>query len=312
MWMPCLLPDRSGLRCHQVAIGSDVIIIEASSCGPTARCPECGQPSSRMHSRYVRTLDDLPWQGRKVQLRWRSRRFFCDATECTRRIFTERLPSVAGRHARATDRLGTAHFCIAMVCGGESGARLADRLGMSTSPDHLLRLLRRLTLPAPPTPRVLGIDDWALRRGQRYGTILCDLERHKPIDLLPERSTQRVRAWLAEHPGVQIISRDRGDEYRKAATEGAPQATQVADRWHLLHNLHEALVRVADRHQRQALAAAQQVLAKTRPAPETSASPSCSPAVPNRLTRAEQHKGASRQRRLLRYQRVLKLHRQGV
>lgn len=246
-----LLPDSKVLRCDGIERSQDVVTIRISATSSSACCPNCGRDTSRIHSYYQRTLADLPWHGVRVIVRWRSRKFFCDAAECPRRIFTERLPQVAAPHARKTMRLQTTLLCLGVACGGEGGARLCERLGISVSPDLLLRSIRSAAVGEAEPPRVVGIDDWAFRRGQRYGTIVCDLERRRPIALLPERSSEVVRDWLVRNPNIQIVSRDRGDCYIKGATDGAPQALPVADRWHLLKNAHEALVRVVERYPQQ-------------------------------------------------------------
>src|SRR5215813_10536140 len=165
-----------------------------------ARCPSCRQTTRRVHSRYARCLGDVPWQGRTVQLRLCVRRFVCEQSGCPQRIFCERLASVAGAYARKTQRLTTALTELGNALGGEAGARLAQHLGMPTSPDTLLRLVRQATVPTTASPRVVGIDDWAQRKGQRYGTILVDLERHCPLELLPDRDAVTVAHWLQAHP----------------------------------------------------------------------------------------------------------------
>src|SRR5262249_24270433 len=140
-------------------------------------------------------------------------------------------------------------------------------LGMPTSPDTMLRRVRLAPLSQPPAVRVLGVDDWAWKKGQRYGTILCDLERRRPVDLLPERSAGSFAKWLKAHPGGEIISRDGGDEYIKGANQGAPKAVQVADRWHLLLNVRAALMRAVDRHHAHVREAARAVAASQGPEP---------------------------------------------
>jgi transposase len=246
---------------------------------------------------------------------WRSRKFFCDNPYCPQRIFTERLPDVTESYGRKTCRIAKILLAIGLACGGEGGARLAERLAMPFSPDSLLRAIRQAILPVAQTPRVLGVDDWAFRRGQRYGTILCDLERHRPVDLLPERSSEAFANWLKAHPGVEIVSRDRGDYYVKGATTGAPDAVQVTDRWHLLKNLREALVRVVNRHCQQVQAAARAAVAavdiESPDSPEESTAKDSS-AKPVSVTRAEELKQERRECRLNRYQQVVELHAKGV
>jgi transposase len=309
-----LLPDARALCCESIQWDGQRITVVVRSVSVGSPCPCCGKVSERIHSRYLRRLADLPWQGAVVAVHWHSRRFFCDHPSCVRRIFTERLPEVAAPRARKSARLTVALRAIAVACGGEGGARLAERLGMGTSPDTMLREVRRVSLPEFPSVRVLGVDDWALRRGQRYGTILVDLERHRPIDLLPERSSEAFRDWLLAHPGVEIISRDRGDYYIKGATAGAPEASQVADRWHLLHNLQEALVRLVDRYPqelRAACKAARSDASALSPKPALATNGEVLPPQAEQ-TRAEQVREARRARRIERYQQVIELHQQKI
>ena len=201
----------------------------------------------RVHSRYTRRLADLPCFGRAVRLQVTVRRFFCPQPECPRRIFAERLPGFAEPYARTTDRLRQAHESIGFALGGEAGSRLTIGLSMATSPDTLLRRVKQLKDDRRRLPRFVGIDDWAWCKGQRYGTIVVDLERGDVVDLLPDRDAETVKTWLNEHPGVELVSRDRWSAYAQAATEAAPKPQQVADRWHLLKNLREAIERLFER-----------------------------------------------------------------
>jgi transposase len=199
--------------------------------------------SRAVHSRYRRHPADLPSLGRRVHVGLRVRRFYCRNAKCARRTFAERLPELVVPHARRTARLAEAQSQVGAALGGEAAARLLHRLAMPASPDTVLRLIRRLPLPVPEPPRVVGVDDWALRKGRTYGTIVVDLERRRVIDLLPDRTSTTVAAWLRQRPRIEVVARDRSTEYARAAAIGAPKAVQVADRWHLLANVRDMLER---------------------------------------------------------------------
>ncbi len=229
-----LLPK--GLDLQTLRIETGRVSICVSSGTRRSVCPLCGRGSSRVHSRYARTVSDLPWHGISVELEVLARRFFCDEASCERKIFCERLPEVAAR-ARKTVRLEEALLAIALELGGRAGARLALELGIVAARDALLRRIKGAPLPEVGKVRVLGVDDFAFKKGNAYGTILVDLERHKVVDLLPECSQESLANWLRQHPGVEVATRDRSRIYREGIAKGAPQAAQVADRWHLLHGL---------------------------------------------------------------------------
>ena len=304
-----LLPVNAELHIEAVELEETTIVIMASARSDTGICPYCATVSRRIHSRYVRKTADLACAGYPVCICLQVRRFFCENEQCKYRTFAERLPVLVEPYARRTTRLAQQQMQIAFEVGGEAGARILEILQMPVSPDTLIRLMRRAPEPEVRTPRVLGVDDWAKRKGQSYGTILVDLERQRPIDLLPERSATVLIEWLQQHPGVEIISRDRGSDYSKGAIIGAPSAIQVADRWHLLKNLRETLERFFERNHNCLRAAA---------LPEPSASQNDQPKQeekahsPASMTKAEQDRQARQAKRLARYEAVHTLYEHGL
>ena len=200
-----MVPDAGDVALDQLMVENDIrLVMVLRATGEASHCPGCRQESRRIHSRYRRRL--------------RVRRFLCYSEDCGQQIFTERLPKTVQRYSRHTCRLSASLQQITSALGGSAGSRLAKQLGILASGSTLLRQLRRkLIKPSAQGPRALGIDDWAWRMGHRYGTILCDLERGKVVDLLPDRSAESTAEWLRAHPGTEIVSRDRASLYAQAA-----------------------------------------------------------------------------------------------
>src|SRR6476620_5871403 len=238
----------SGLVIESVSDSSDSIILTVRSDGGVTECPLCGTRSGRIHSRYDRQVADLPCAGKEVRLRVITRRFVCAVPHCRRRIFAERFgDDVFPTRSRRTARLDCIVHHLGLVLGGRPAASFAKRLMLPVSNDTLLRVVRRRTaMPTDPL-LVVGIDDWAFRRNRRYGTIVCDLERRRIVTLLPDRETATVQAWLSKHPGINVVSRDRGGGYGEAAAKALPNAIQVADRWHLMENASAAFLEAVRR-----------------------------------------------------------------
>ena len=245
-----LLPDKTNLQLEtwdlDEAQASFKLIL--SSMQALVKCPVCDKQTHRIHSRYERTLTDLPWADYNITLQLRVRKFFCINTLCKRRIFTERLASVTAPWARRTRRLAQRLTDIGLALGGAAGVRLSQRLGFSVSRNTLLSLVRKIPLPSVGLLSKVGVDDFCFRKGQTYGTIVVDLERSRPVRLLSDRSAETLAEWLKDYPDIKIVSRDRALAYAKGIRQGAPDAIQVADRFHLLQNLAETLYQVFGMH----------------------------------------------------------------
>jgi transposase len=229
----------STISAHSVSFG----LLSSSALG---NCPICGKPSSKVHSYYERKVQDLPISGKMVKLSITTRKFFCLEDTCPRKVFAERFGSCLAPYQRRLERSNGQIQAIGLSCGSKPGARVCEVIRLPVSASTILRVMKRTALPEIVTPKVLGVDDFAFKKGHRYGTILVDLEQRKPIDLLPDREGETLQEWLKAHPGVEVVTRDRSPVYANAITEACPATIQVADRWHLLKNLSENLERYLD------------------------------------------------------------------
>jgi transposase len=243
-----LLPHLAGIVVEVVERAVGVVTLHARVRSPGGMCPRCGQASSRVHGRYVRRLADAALGGVKTVLALTVRRFKCVNTGCVAVTFAEQVDGLTSPHARFTPLLRRMLSAVAVMTAARAGARLAARLALPVAKDTLLRLVRAEPEPQVGAVRAVAVDDFALRKRAIYATLIVDLEARRPIEVLEDREAEPVAAWLAAHPEIEVVCRDRARAYREAIQTGAPQALDVADRWHLWHNLAEAVDKTVRAH----------------------------------------------------------------
>jgi transposase len=331
------LPLPEGMLIDRVEQTDSQLTVTVISTRTEATCPGCGCPSDHVHSQYQRTVNDVPCGGRKVVLRLGVRKFFCLQLCCPRKVFAERLPDLVQPWARVSNRLLEELKAMGLSASAEVSERLAPRLGMKVKAPTLLRYLRTIKDPPRADVTVLGIDDFAMRCGDKYGTILINIETGRPLDLLPDRTAEAVKPWLASHPEIQVVSRDRASAFADAVSQVLPHAIQVADRYHLIQNLREHLQHFLD-HKHSCLPFVEDTPLKGKeanpkekadsavdlalgansapaPGPLPLAQPevqTCTETDLSCLTYADRKKKMSRDRRVSRYEEVMALHRAGL
>ncbi len=301
-----LLPLSEGMQIEQMQTSENEVRVVVIATHPISRCPLCRQLSCSIHSRYQRTVRDVPCGGRRIQLLLTMRKFFCRNPLCERKIFTERIPDLVHSWARMTIRLSEQLTSVGLATCGKAGTRLAARLGMQTTRYTILRRIMALPDPSYPSVVYLGLDDFAFRRRFCFGTVLVDLERHRVIDVLPDRRAETAAQWMQKRPDIAAVSRDRGGEYASAASQAIPWAVQVADKFHLTKNLTEATQLLLARCQAEVLAASH--AGETGQSESNESRREWRPLEPAHVEKARL---ARRSGRLARYQEMEKLHKLG-
>ena len=276
------------------------VIVHLHATAPTAACPHCGTAGSRVHSRYSRTIADVAFGGRHLELKLLVRKWICPEASCSPHIFAERFPELVQRYARMTNRLITALQAVGVIANGVDAAQISSSFGVPTTAKTIIRRVLQLPLPGEGEVAKVGIDEWAWKKGQRYGTILVDLEKRRVVQLLAERSVETSQAWLRKHPEIDLVSRDRGKIFRDTATQGAPQAKQVVDRFHLQKNFAEALEKFFRKQEQALKTATQRSAGKTRSAARAK--------VPEKIA---QERRARHSQRVSVHKQIWKLYRQG-
>jgi transposase len=301
-----LLALPSGLEITSCTRHEGRLYVSLLSTQPSSACPLCGTAAARIHSRDPRRLADLPCAGQPVCFQFLVRKFFCDEPTCPRKIFTERLAPFVAPSARLTARLFQLLQTLGLATGGRLGRRVTDRMGIQ--PTHHTLLRRIMALPPKPVGQVpqIGIDDFSFRRGRKFGTIIVDLQTHQVLDVLPDRTAETSAAWMAVHPEIEFVSRDRGGDYAAAARQAVPGAKQTADRFHLLKNLGEALEGMLARH----LAAERKRQTETTRSRPIAVPSSAEP--PKVLPKSVAVSQAKREARLAQYQQGVALREQGL
>lgn len=310
MEAPQFFPLGEGLELTQIERQADLLVLHVTATSPTAVCPLCQQPATHLHSRYRRRVKDLPCVGQQVRLILHVRKFFCETSDCVRKVFAERLPHLVAPWAQMTTRLNEALQTIGLATCGKLGARLAAHLGITTSWMTIVRRVMALPTPTASHVECLGVDDFSFRRGRTFGTVVVDLDAHQIIDILSDRQAETAAAWMAAHPEITHVSRDRGAEYASAASTGAPQAIQVADRFHVCQNLSDAVQRLLARVLSEMKAANQEGDGKVNVQEETPVS--VEEWRPDPGTQVARTIAVRRAERDARYQQAVHLRKQGL
>jgi transposase len=281
-------------------VHDQTITIHLHATSPSATCPYCGTAGSRVHSRYSRTIADVAFGGRSLVLKLLVRKWICPGTSCSRHIFAEHFPELVQRYARMTNRLIEALQSVGVITNGADAAQIASSFGVPTTAKTIIRRVLQLPLPSEGSVYKVGIDEWAWKKGHRYGTILVDLEKRRVVQLLADRSVETSKAWLRKHSEIDLVSRDRGKIFRQAATEGAPSAKQVVDRFHLQKNFAEALEKFFRKQERVPKKATGGSTRKVRPTARR--------AVPEKVA---QERRARHRQQVSVHKRIWKLYREG-